>query len=251
MFPGFMAAAHRGGSLLRANLGRENTLHAFREAARLGYRFLETDVRTTSDRRLVIHHDADLDRTSDGSGLISDLPFAEVRRARVGGIDQIPTLDEALEALPHCRFLVDVKDARGVGPLEETLSRHAAWDRVCVGSFGVTRLARLRHRASGRATTSAGPLEVAVNAFLPRGVGPVPAAYQVPTTWRFGPIRYRVLTPSFIERAHARGAAVHVWTINNASDMHRVLDLGVDGIVTDAIDVARDVLVERGLWEEE
>lgn len=251
MFAGFMAAAHRGGSLLRANLGRENTLHAFGEAARLGYRYLETDVRTTSDGRLVIHHDAALDRTSDRSGLISDLPFAEVRRARVGGIDQIPTLDEALEAHPRCRFLVDIKDARGVEPLAETLTRHSAWHRVCVGSFGVTRLARLRQRASGRATTSADPLAVVVNAFLPRNIGRDPAAFQIPVTWRFGPIRYRVLTPAFLERAHARGAAVHVWTINNANEMHRVLDLGVDGIVTDAIDVARDVLIERGLWEEQ
>ncbi len=250
MFTGFIAAAHRGGSLYRPNLGRENTLHAFAEAVRLGYRYLETDVHTTADGHLVIHHDADLARTTDRSGRIGDLSLAEVRRARVGGIDEIPTLDEALESFPDRRFLIDIKDAAGVSPLIAGLTRHDAWHRVSVGSFGAARLARFRRLSGARATTVADPLAVVAHLAVPGRMLPAPAAFQIPTTWRFGPFRHEVLTSSFIARAHARGAVVHVWTINDRSEMNRVLDLGVDGIVTDAIDVARDVLQQRGLWEE-
>ncbi len=245
-----MAAAHRGGSLFHTNLGRENTLFAFGQAVALGYRYLETDVHVTRDGHLVLHHDPELDRTTDRGGRIAEMTLRTVREARVGGIDQIPTLDEALEAFPDRRFLVDIKDSGAVKPLVSCLSRHGAWDRVSVGSFSASRLRRFRRLSGTKATTAGDPLDVVVNLVVPSGLLRAPAAFQIPPTWRFGRWRLRVLTRAFVERAHARGAAVHVWTINNRTDLNAVLDMGVDGIVTDAIDVARDVLRERGLWEE-
>lgn len=217
---------------------------------KLGYRFMETDVHTTSDGQLVVHHDAELDRTTDRTGQIANLTLAEVRRARVGGLDQIPTLDEVLEEFPVSRFLIDIKDARGAAILAQRLFAHSAWGRVCVGSFGRSRLARFRKLAPAGAVTSADPIAVLAHLSLSRPIGPSPAAYQVPLRWQWGRRSILVLTPAFIARAHARGAVVHVWTVNNEADMEQVLDLGVDGIVTDALDVARDVLQRRGLWEE-
>lgn len=246
-----MAAAHRGGSLFHANLGRENTVHAFRQAVGLGYRYLETDVRVTADGHLVVHHDADLARTTDHSGLISTLALREVRKARVGGIDPVPTLDEVLEEFPDRTFMIDIKQAGAVRPLVECLGRHGAWNRVNIGSFGASRLRKFRRLSGTRATTAADPLDVVVNLVSPVRFGAPPAAFQIPRDWHLGPFQVPVLTKGFVARAHARGAAVHVWTINNREDLHAVLDQGVDGIVTDAVDVARDVLRERGLWEDD
>jgi glycerophosphoryl diester phosphodiesterase len=250
-----MVAAHRGGALHPDNLGRENTIHAFRTAVDLGYRYVETDVRTTADGKLVIHHDADLERVTDRGGEIRSLPLAEVRRARVGGVDQIPTLDEALEEFPDVRFLIDIKDPPGAAALAERLTAHNAWDRVSVGSFGIRRLARFRRAAGARGTTAADPLHVVSAMYLPRRLRSLvpgrPAAFQVPIQWRLRRSRVAVLTPAFISAVHAAGAVVHVWTVNNTDDLHRVIDLRVDGVVTDAIDIAKEVLIERGMWEDQ
>lgn len=245
-----MAAAHRGGCLYGPNLGRENTIHAFGEAVALGYNVLETDLRTTADGHVVVFHDPSLGRVTDGHGLIADLRLSSVKRARVGGIDEIPTLDEVLEEFPTQQFLFDLKDSRTTRPACETVRRHNAFDRVCFGSFKQCRLARLRRLGGREAITSAGPAEVGMNLFLPRlaTLTRGPAAFQIPLVFTRPPIRIRVLTRSFLAAAHARGSAVHVWTVDTEAEMHEVLDMGVDGIVTDAIDVLRTVLIERGLW---
>lgn len=252
MFTGFMAAAHRGGRLHGPNLGRENTLHAFGQAVALGYDVLETDIRTTADGHVVVFHDSTLGRLTDSQGRIRDLPLKTVKRARVGGIDEIPTLEEMLEAFPTQRLLIDLKDAASVRLTIDVLRRHKAIDRACVGSFGEFRLRRYRLGTNKAATTSAGHLEVGLQRFAPRLAEhlPRPAVFQIPITYTQRPVRVRLLTREFVENAHARNSAVHVWTVNTTQAMHEVLDLGVDGIITDATDVLRSVLIERGLWGE-
>ena len=246
----FVALAHRGGALLPANLGKENTLAAFANAVQLGYRYLETDLHATADGMLVAFHDSVLDRVTDETGRIGELPYARVRRARIGGSEPIPTLAEVFDAF-DARLNIDLKADAAVAPLAAAIRRHGAADRVCVGSFSSSRLRAFRRLAGPSVATSAGPLAVARNAFAPLAPRRDPDAgyaYQVPVSHTWRGIRVPVITPRFVARAHAAGRQVHAWTIDDPDEMGRLIDLGVDGLVSDRIDTLRDVLVERGLW---
>lgn len=242
--------AHRGGSTYEPNLGRENTVAAFRQAVDLGYRYLETDVHASSDGRLVAFHDEVLDRVTDAKGVIADLPWSQISTARIAGRDAVPLMDELFETFPDARFNIDVKSDGAIEPLVEAIRRHGAIDRVCVGSFNDARLRAVRRALGPGLATSAGPLEVATTRLLPRAIHRLlrsPAqALQIPVTHRVGPVTPTVVVPRLVEAAHRLGKQVHVWTIDEAAEMHRLLDLGVDGIVSDRIDTLRDVLAERG-----
>ena len=246
-----LALAHRGGAHDPAGLARENTLAAFEAAVAAGYRYLETDVHLTADGVLIAFHDDELDRVTDGHGRIAQLPWDQVSRARIDGTEPVPTLRELLRALPRARVNIDLK---ADGTPEATLwalRELRATDRVCIGSFSSARLRRFRRlaRRDGVAT-SAGPLGVAALRLLPAAVSRwlhTPGlAYQVPVWHRLLGVRIEVVTPGFVQAAHAIGRQVHVWTINDAAQMHRLFDLGVDGIVTDRLDVLAQVLAERG-----
>ena len=243
--------AHRGGAGLAANLGRENTLAAFREAVRLGYRYLETDVHATADGVLLAFHDPALDRVTDQVGRIAELPYAAVSQARIGGTEPVQRLADLLEELPEARFNVDVKAASAIEPLAEVIRAHAALDRVCVGSFSTQRLKAVRALLGPGLATSAGPSEVAALRLAPdlvaRWLRSPAAALQIPTSALLGGRRVELVTPALIRRAHALGKHVHVWTIDDAAEMRRLIDLGVDGIVSDRIDTLALVLAERGV----
>ncbi len=245
----FTALAHRGGSLLADNIGHENTLRAFGNAVSLGYSHIETDVHATSDGGLVAFHDDRLDRVTDSTGLIREMPLCQVRRASVGG-EPIPTLDEVLEAFPETFVNIDIKESGAVAPLVEVLRRHRAAGRVCVGSFGSDRLARFRRLMGSQVATAVGPVGVAWSAIgrvTARLLPPTGVAFQVPMRTRFAGLDIPLVTPAFVRAAHATGRAVHVWTINDREQMNQLIDMAVDGIVTDRIDVLAEVLAERGL----
>ena len=242
--------AHRGGSTYAPNVGRENTVAAFREAVDMGYRYLETDVHATSDGRLVAFHDEVLDRVTDSRGAIADLPWSEVAAARIAGTDPVPLMDELFETFPAARFNIDVKAPGAIGPLTEAIRRHRALDRVCIGSFSDSRLRAVRRALGPDLATSAGPRDVASLRLLPavlsRWLRSPAQALQIPVEHALGPVTATVVTARLIATAHRLGKQVHVWTIDEEAEMHRLLDLGVDGIVTDRIDTLRDVLAERG-----
>ncbi len=245
-----IAMAHRGGALHPEIPGVENTLHAFRHAVALGYRYLETDVHTTRDGVLLAFHDAALDRLTDLRGRLSDLTAREIAAARISRRHTVPTMAELLEEFPETRFNIDLKSAGAVQPLADLLDLTGSHDRVCVGSFSLTRLRRFRRASRGRVATSAAPQEVALFAALPSGRvadlatrGRV-SALQVPH--RRG--RVRVVTSALVRRAHAAGAHVHVWTVDDPAEMHELLDLGVDGLITDRTDLLKGVLLDRGQW---
>lgn len=243
--------AHRGG-WLRGSDTLENTMPAFAAAVELGYSYVETDVHATSDGVLVAFHDVTLDRVTDGHGIVAEQPWSVVSRARVGGLEPIPALSEILSTWPHLRVNIDIKSAGAIAPLWECIREHTAYDRVCVGSFSHRRLAAFRALAHGRVATAASPREVARLRFLPRArtdrTAAVAQVLQIPETVSLRGRMVRLVTPTLLDRAHEAGMQVHVWTVNDEADMRRLLDAGVDGIVTDRIDLLAGVLTERGAW---
>jgi len=247
----FAAYAHRGGALYPPNRHRENTRHAFTQAVDLGYRYLETDVHATADGVLVAFHDSVLDRVTDRTGTIARLPYAEVARARIAGRDSIPLLSELLTAFPDARFNIDAKSDGAVASLADAIAEHDAYDRICVASFSMARLHRLRRRLGPRVASAASSAGVAVNRFVPWLTwaldSPAPVL-QVPAGYTFRGRRFPVLTPRLVKAVHRAGKRVQIWTVDDSEAMTRLIDLGVDGIFTDRIDVLKDVLVRRGLW---
>jgi glycerophosphoryl diester phosphodiesterase len=247
-----LAFAHRGGVYHPEIEGLENTAAAFRHAVELGYDYLETDVHVTRDGVLLAFHDDVLDRVTDRTGVLAGSTYAQVRRALVGGREQVPTLGMLFDEFPSARFNIDLKSDGAVPALADFVAAHDAWDRVLVGSFNARRLRRFRALTHGRVATSAHPLEVAAYRFLPSGRlanlvtrGRV-AALQIPL--RRG--RLVIATRGLVRRAHAAGRHVHVWTVDEPDEMNALLDRGVDGLFTDRTDLLKTVLEQRGQWRE-
>jgi glycerophosphoryl diester phosphodiesterase len=240
--PGPIPFAHRGG----ASEHPENTMPAFEHAVNLGYRYLETDAHATADGVLVAFHDGVLDRVTDRSGVIARLPWDTVRQARIRGAT-IPLMEELLTAWPHVRVNIDLKHDGSVAPLVDVLERTGTHDRVCVASFSGKRLQRFRALTAGRVCTAIGPAEIGRLRLAGFGVptgGFAGACAQVPV--RQGPVL--IVDRRFVDGAHRAGLPVQVWTIDDATEMERLLDLGVDGIMTDRPTVLKDVLMRRGQW---
>lgn len=238
--PGPAAFAHRGG----AGEGAENTLSAFRAAVDIGYRYLETDAHVTTDGVVVAFHDDDLSRTAGRPGRISELPWSEVAAARVHGTETIPRLADVYEAFPTTAINVDCKSDAVVGPLGDLLAeRPERLERTCVGSFKTARLRPLRRRFGSELCTSYATGEIAWFRLLGVAAAGVQVV-QAPVTWHGLPL----ITARFVRRCHRRGLAVHVWTIDDPAEMDRLLDLGVDGLMTDRPEVLKSVLSRRGQW---
>ena len=220
---------------------------AFEGAVALGYRWVETDAHVTADGICLAFHDERLDRVTDRTGVIAELPYAEVRQARVDGREPIPLMEDLLGAFPDVRVNIDPKHDGAVDALVAVIERTGAIDRVCVGSFSDRRIERLRDALGPRLCTSLGPKAIARlrggSYGLPLGSMPGACA-QVPHKYKGRAVTDR----RFVDRAHAAGLQVHVWTIDDPDEMHELLDLGVDGIMTDKPSVLRDVLTSRGAW---
>jgi len=237
-----LAFAHRGG----ADHFPENSWKAFEHAVGLGYAYLETDVHATADGTVVAFHDRTLDRITDATGRIAELTAAQVAKARIGGTEPIPLLAELITAWPDIRVNIDVKDDPVIGPLIDVLRTTNCWDRVCLTSFSGSRLdatRRLLPRPVCTATTPAGI--GAIRAGLP---AKTLAARFAARSVLCAQIPFSMATSRFIARAHAAGLQVHAWTVNDQAIMTRLLDLGVDGIMTDKTEALRDVLIARGQW---
>ncbi|HXT92877.1 MAG TPA: glycerophosphodiester phosphodiesterase family protein [Trebonia sp.] len=238
-----LAFAHRGG----AGHQPENSWRAFEYAAQLGYAYLETDARSTSDGKLIAFHDAELDRVTDRAGQVSKLTWKEVSAARVHGTEEIPLLEDLIGTFPELRFNIDLKDEGTIASLATTLKRTAAWDRVCVASFSGARLVAVQRSLDRPICLAVTPTAIAAMRFLglpgqemARRLGALGArCAQVPR---------QIATRGFIRRAHDIGLDVHVWTLNTRAEIEWALDLGADGVMTDDVVLLRDILAERGQW---
>jgi glycerophosphoryl diester phosphodiesterase len=250
--------AHRGASA-RAP---ENTLEAFRLAVAAGAGGLELDVRMTRDGEVVVIHDATVDRVTDGSGAVAGMTLDEVRRLDAGssfssdggrtypyrgrGV-RIPTLAEVYEEFPDTCVNADIKEAQSeaeeavLGVIQEA----TAEGRTLVASTDHAVLRRFRKVSGGLISTGASRREIAAFYVLSRLhlealVTPAYDALQVPVEHR----GIKLVTPRFLGAAHSRGVRVDVWTINDAAEMRRLLDLGVDVIMTDRPEVLESLLRE-------
>ncbi|HJX88377.1 MAG TPA: glycerophosphodiester phosphodiesterase [Gemmatimonadales bacterium] len=236
--------AHRGFS----REAPENTLLAFAQASALGIDYLETDVRASADGVAVLSHDADLARLTGRDALLRQLSAAELARIDLGNGQGFCTLADALDAFPGARFNIDIKSADAVDPTVRAILAAGATQRVLVGSFDDTRRLAAVARLPGVATSASARTFARAMVAASAGLGG-PArrtlaaidAVQIPEV-RGG---LRLVTRRSVRLLHNAGVEVHVWTVNEKSDMHRLLDLGVDGLVTDRPDLALAVLGER------
>lgn len=257
--PTALAFAHRGG----AAQWPENTLLAFRKALDLGCPYLETDLHATRDGVLVCLHDATVDRTTDGTGPVSALTFDELRRLDAGhrftpdgrtyphrgaGL-AVPTLEEVVALSPDARFNVEIKqrDRRVIEAFWRFIDDRGLHDRFLVAAAEHAIGRWFRALSGGAVATSASRREIIafVAAVRLRAVPLLPLPYdalQVPV--RSGPLE--IVTPRLVRVAHARGLHVHVWTIDEPEEMQRLLDLGVDGLMSDRPDLLVRAVDPRG-----
>lgn len=238
-----IAFAHRGGALEV----EENTLGAFGHAVKLGYSHVETDVQATRDGVAVIFHDDTLERMAGRPERVDALDWAELRRVRTRGGAEISRLDDVLAGFPGLYVNLEAKSDAAVEPMAAAIKAAGALGRVCVGSFQPRRTARLCAALGPGLCWSPAHAGVArlwlAGWGLPVAVGGFPAV-QVPPTHRGIPL----VTKRFVRAAHARGIEVHVWTVDEAAEMERLIDLSVDGLMSDRPTLLREVLAGRGLW---
>jgi len=245
--------AHRGG----AKLAPENTIEAFSHAFHVwGADVLEMDVRRTKDGALVVIHDPTVDRTTDGSGAVAEMTFAEVHALDAGyrfvdpegrtsfrgkGV-RVPLFDEVLRRLPGARLNVDAKSPGSTAPLIDAVRAAGAEHRVLLASILEDgRAVRFGYNGPTSATRRQLRLFHYLHR-LPWGAGYTPStdALQVPYEWE----GTRVTTPRLIREAHRRNLPVHVWTVDDPGLMRTLIEWGVDGIQTDRPDVLSRVLHE-------
>ena len=234
--------AHRGG----AGLWAENTLYAFERVAALGVDVIELDVHDTADGKMVVIHDATVDRTTNGVGRVSEMTLEQIKKLDAGyrwtpdggktfplrgkGIT-VPTLQEVFKTFPKMKFNIEPKpgNASLAKPLCNIIRENQMSERTVVGSFKQAIIDEFRAECA-EVATSAGPSEVSkFLAMYKVGLGesysPAMQALQIP--------EFAGVSKEFVKAAHERNLQVHVWTINEAADMQRLLEMGVDGIMTD------------------
>lgn len=225
---------------------------AFQGAVDLGYRYLETDLHVSRDGRVVIFHDDTLERLTNGVGRFWDHDWERLRTLdaahgfdpasgfpRRGSGIGMPLLEEAMRTFPDVMFNLDLKQPQIEEAVAGEVRRLGVEDRVLIGSFHDRRVRRVRAAAGPRVATAAGPTEVLAalaSARLRRPVRGAADALQIPE---------RIVTPRLVESAHRGGMQVHVWTVNDPVAMRRLLDMGVDGIVSDRPDLLNEVLGRR------
>jgi glycerophosphoryl diester phosphodiesterase len=237
---GPLAIAHRGG----AGLAAENTLEAFRRSYGLGVRYLETDVRQTRDGHLVAFHDAGLNRVTTAAGRLRSRTLAELTALPVLGGGPVLPLASLLAEFPDACFTLDIKHPSVIAPLARMLQASDATARVCVAAARGSWLRAMQALVGPQLCTALSWRDLAHLAARSRGRYGDGGFAHVPL--RLG--RVPVFRDDLVARAHDAGVRVIVWTVNAPATMHRLLDSGVDGVITDRPDLLREVLIARGQW---
>ena len=235
-------------------------MESFSGAVDMGYRHIETDLHITSDGVVVCVHDPTVDRTTGGSGEVSAYTLEEILALDAGyrhgsregftfrgkGIE-IPTLEQVVTDFPDVFLVVDLKIDGLARPFADLIDRLGLQDRLIVGGYSDDRINEFREVTGGRVPTSSGPTLSrmwVLASRVGRGGGGEASALQLPTQIR----GVRVVDEKLLQSAHDAGLQVHVWTVNDVKEMERLLDLGVDGLVTDRPDVLKSLLIDREQW---
>jgi glycerophosphoryl diester phosphodiesterase len=237
-----LVIAHRGG----AGLFPENTLYAFERATNLGVDVIELDVHSSSDGELVVIHDANVQRTTEGVGMVNQMTLSDLKALDAGyrfstdegktfplrGKDiKVPMLREVFKTLPNMRFNIEPKQTSPsiIRPLCSLIHEYKMTERVVVGSFHQTVIDEFRREcpdvSTSASTTDVSKFLAMYKTGLSKAFSPTMQALQVP--------EYAGVSSEFVQAAHEGGLKVHVWTVNKTEDMKRLLEMGVDGIMTD------------------
>lgn len=235
------AIAHRGLALASP----ENTLPAFAAALDAGADILETDVHASADGVCVIFHDDDLARVAGVAHAVEALPIDELRALELAGGGRLATLEEALARFPSGRFNIDIKTDAALEPALRAIDAAGAASRVLITSFAQRRRRRAVRRLPGAATSASTPgivltligVWLRLGALVRLALRDVDAV-QVPH--RRGPLL--VVSPAFVRAVQNAGREVHVWTVNDRDEMRELLEMGVDGIITDRCDDLVEVI---------
>ena len=218
----FQGFVHRGDT----SIFLENTIEAFQSAVSLGYLYLETDLRETSDGKIITFHDPNLKRITGANITISETKFSDIRMRRLPSRETIPTIDELLEEFPDSFFNMDLKVNQIEEKVLKKINSHNALERVCLGSFNSKTIKKI-NSLEPKILTSMGISQVIMYKFFQKKN--LSKLIQIPTHWK----GIKVITKKFIDRLHNDGLKVHVWTVNKETEMQSLIDLGVDGIMTD------------------
>ena len=218
----FQGFVHRGDT----SIFLENTIEAFQSAVSLGYQYLETDLRETSDGKIITFHDPNLKRITGANITISETKFSDIRMRRLPSRETIPTIDELLEEFPDSFFNMDLKVNQIEEKVLKKINSHNALERVCLGSFN-SKVIKKINSLEPKILTSMGISQVIMYKFFQKKN--ISKLIQIPTRWN----GIKVITKKFIDRLHNDGLKVHVWTVNKETEMQSLIDLGVDGIMTD------------------
>lgn len=236
--------AHRGAGVLAP----ENTFAAFRHAVDLGFPIIETDIQSSRDGTLYAFHDASLKRLTGTDRTIAQLSDADITDLRIDDQHPIPKLADLFEAFPETYFNLDAKTWQAVGPMADLIQKADARHRVNIGSFSEARIKAVLNRLGPDTSHSMGT-SASVRFYFAAMSGLAQnftaQCVQFPVVYK----GVRLINQRNIAFAHRLGLKVHVWTVNDADEMHRLLDLGVDGLMTDDCALLKSVMASRNLWQ--
>ncbi len=219
----FQPFVHRGCGV---NL-TENTLESFKESVDLGYKYIETDVRLTKDERVIVFHDDNFNRLAKINKKVNCLNIKDIKNIELIKGGTIIELGNLLEEFPKIKFNIDIKDPKTLTPTIKILDSFNAYSKVCLASFKSPILWRLK-KIRPQSCVSMGVFDVLVFKVFHKIINDVDCI-QVPIKWK----GINVLTKSLTEIAHLNNLKVHVWTLNSEEQIVKMLNLNVDGIMSD------------------
>jgi glycerophosphoryl diester phosphodiesterase len=240
----FLPFAHRGAS----QLAPENTFAAFQIAHDLGFKIIETDIRSSSDGVLYCFHDQSVKRMTGSLGNIENLPSQHIDELRINWTHSIPKLENLYEAFPNAYFNIDAKSWNCVDPLVDLVRRTNTSKRTCFGSFDQARLDRitskLMHETLAHSLGTRGVISLYLGYLTGKSRTIQADCAQLPLSH----LGINLVNKQTLAYFQSLGLKIHVWTINKASEFQRLIDLGVDGIMTDDCELLKYVLEKNNLW---
>ena len=219
-----LRVGHRGAKAYEP----ENTIRSFMKALELGVNAVELDVRRTKDGEIVVIHDAEVDRTTNGKGLVSELTLGEIKQLSTDKGEKIPTLEEALNFLDRkVKILIEIKEVGIEEKVLDIVRRKGLEDNVIIISFHEETLRKIRELSD----------KVETGLIYVKHKDPIGAALSLKAQYLL-PL-YRFIHSAFIKKAHERGLRIIAWTINTVEEAQEYVNKGVDGIASDKPDILR------------